>query len=298
MNAILPNAPALARLARKSGVNNHLRAWRGATVGLHTFADWGTGTGRCAKQDKKSAALRKGTHASSMRGVLAQPFHVTVRRDSTLIIVGTGAVAIAIVASKTMDIIASKAFGSKEAGASADGDKGDTAAAADPVTAPKVDSSAQRSTSASATGNSNARDSVFDEVDPAVAAARKKKAAADAAAAAAKAKDEPAKDKDGNPVEPSSPVDEFMGEVYQMWGGDWKKAKATFFAKNFYDGGFEDKMTRREAALILGVRENTAEQRIKESHRRILLLNHPDRGGSPYVAAKINLAKDLLIKGK
>eukprot|EP00605_Chrysophyceae_sp_TOSAG23-4_P002487 GSChrysophyteH1.ASY1.ANO1.2750.1 assembled CDS len=74
--------------------------------------------------------------------------------------------------------------------------------------------------------------------------------------------------------------------------------KAGFFAKNFYDGGFEEKMTRREAALILGVRENTAAQRIKESHRKILLLNHPDRGGSPYVAAKINLAKDLLLQGK
>lgn len=71
-----------------------------------------------------------------------------------------------------------------------------------------------------------------------------------------------------------------------------------WFAKKFYEGGFEDKMTKREAALILGVRESSATERIKDAHRRILLLNHPDRGGSAYVAAKVNEAKDLLLKGK
>ncbi len=77
-----------------------------------------------------------------------------------------------------------------------------------------------------------------------------------------------------------------------------KSIFSSWFAKNYYEGGFEDKMTKREAALILGVRESTTGDRIKDAHRRILLLNHPDRGGSAYVAAKINEAKDLLIKGK
>ena len=57
-------------------------------------------------------------------------------------------------------------------------------------------------------------------------------------------------------------------------------------------------MTRREAALILGVRESSSAERIKDAHRRVLIINHPDRGGSAYVAAKINEAKDLLMKGK
>mmetsp|Transcript_8360 Transcript_8360/g.7485 ORF Transcript_8360/g.7485 Transcript_8360/m.7485 type:complete len:174 (-) Transcript_8360:26-547(-) len=73
---------------------------------------------------------------------------------------------------------------------------------------------------------------------------------------------------------------------------------ASFFARNFYDGGFEDKMTRREAALILGVRESSKPERVKEAHRRVLLINHPDKGGSAYIAAKINEAKSLLLKGK
>mmetsp|Transcript_347 Transcript_347/g.638 ORF Transcript_347/g.638 Transcript_347/m.638 type:complete len:193 (+) Transcript_347:65-643(+) len=72
----------------------------------------------------------------------------------------------------------------------------------------------------------------------------------------------------------------------------------SFFATTFYDGGFEDKMTKREAALILGVRESATVDRIKDAHRRILINNHPDRGGSPFIAAKVNEAKDLLLKGK
>ena len=73
---------------------------------------------------------------------------------------------------------------------------------------------------------------------------------------------------------------------------------ASWFAKRFYEGGFEQKMTKREAALVLGVRESSNADRIKEAHRRILLLNHPDRGGSAYMAAKINEAKTLMMKGK
>ena len=73
---------------------------------------------------------------------------------------------------------------------------------------------------------------------------------------------------------------------------------STFFAKNFYDGGFEGTMTKREAVLILGIRESASTDRIKEAHRRIMLLNHPDKGGSAYLTAKINEAKDLLMKSK
>ncbi|KAJ3226512.1 mitochondrial import inner membrane translocase subunit TIM14 [Chytriomyces hyalinus] len=67
-------------------------------------------------------------------------------------------------------------------------------------------------------------------------------------------------------------------------------------SSKFLKGGFDAKMTTREAALILGIRESAPASKLKDAHRRIMLANHPDRGGSPYLASKINEAKELLEK--
>ncbi len=54
-------------------------------------------------------------------------------------------------------------------------------------------------------------------------------------------------------------------------------------------------MNASEALKILNLRESTlTKTKLKENHRRIMLLNHPDKGGSPFLATKINEAKDFL----
>lgn len=61
------------------------------------------------------------------------------------------------------------------------------------------------------------------------------------------------------------------------------------------ESGASGTMDRTEALQVLGLEEGATAAEIKAAHHRLIAGLHPDHGGSDYLAAKINEAKDVLL---
>ena len=101
------------------------------------------------------------------------------------------------------------------------------------------------------------------------------------------------------------PADAQSGQLLESYldrvhGDAWREAAADGAAGGEQASGRRSRssgedMTRSQALDILGLDEHATEQDIRDAHRRLMMANHPDRGGSGVIAAQINRAKEVLV---
>lgn len=85
-------------------------------------------------------------------------------------------------------------------------------------------------------------------------------------------------------------LEAYLDRVHPSWREDMARGEREMAS------GPDGRMGPEEAYEILGLERGATEEQIRKAHRELMLKLHPDRGGSTYLASKINEAKDILLR--
>jgi hypothetical protein len=81
----------------------------------------------------------------------------------------------------------------------------------------------------------------------------------------------------------------------RRFGEAWRDAAAEAAGEGEAPRAAGGPLSRADALAILGLKEGATREEIREAHRRLMRAAHPDRGGSDWLAARINEARDVLL---
>jgi hypothetical protein len=100
-------------------------------------------------------------------------------------------------------------------------------------------------------------------------------------------------------VRPSDPEGVAVLEAYldRIHGPSWRSAETGEESRRSNRHAAGGAMTREEALEVLGLAPTATELEIREAHHRLMMKVHPDHGGSSYLAARLNQARDRLLGG-
>jgi DnaJ-domain-containing protein 1 len=91
-------------------------------------------------------------------------------------------------------------------------------------------------------------------------------------------------------AESAALLESFLDRAHPDWRARSHEAGSTPSAPT------SSAMSEDEALLVLGLAKGAGPEEVKAAYRRLMTQLHPDRGGSDYLAAKINAAKAVLLK--
>ena len=99
-----------------------------------------------------------------------------------------------------------------------------------------------------------------------------------------------------NDAQSASVLETYLDRVH---GADWRGAGGEEAGSGGGGGtaGPGGSMSREHAYEVLGLKPGASDAEIRDAHRKLLMANHPDKGGSTFLAAQINQAKDVLLPG-